>query len=290
MQDQQNQAPRKPRSKWIRLLALIAAIAVIVGSIFVVQVFGKGKESSADSSALLVPTARAEDGRASFKTLKKGGSGAPVRKAQEALAALGYYDGRIDGNFSKAFEEAVIAFQRDFGLTANGQIDWDLYQLITEELPAETAAPASKPTARPQQSAAPPAATPEPEEAFVYFGEEYTDRDHVAAYLHLFGELPPNYITKEDAEALGWVNSRGNLWDVAPGKSIGGDYFGNYERQLPTAKGRKYYECDIDYDLDRDEYRGRRNGKRIVYSNDGLIFYTGDHYETYEEITFEGDR
>ena len=112
----------------------------------------------------------------------------------------------------------------------------------------------------------------------------YTSKDEVAYYLHTYGELPPNYITKNQAQNLGWVSSWGNLWQVAPGKSIGGDNFGNYEGLLPKAQGRKYFECDIDYDLDREKYRGGRNGKRIIFSNDGLIFYTEDHYKTFEEI------
>lgn len=105
---------------------------------------------------------------------------------------------------------------------------------------------------------------------------EYTGKDEVAEYLYLYGHLPSNYITKSEAQDLGWVSSRGNLWKVAPGKSIGGDRFGNREKLLPTAKGRKYFECDIDFD-------GRyRNAKRIVFSNDGLIYYTEDHYESFE--------
>ena len=107
---------------------------------------------------------------------------------------------------------------------------------------------------------------------------EYTSRDEVAAYLHAFGHLPPNYITKREAEALGWDPRAGNLWEVAPGKSIGGSRFGNYEGSLPEADGRKYFECDIDYD------GGSRNAKRIVYSSDGLIFYTEDHYRTFERL------
>ena len=107
---------------------------------------------------------------------------------------------------------------------------------------------------------------------------EYTDKDHVALYIHAFGYLPSNYITKQEAEDLGWVPSKGNLWEVAPGKSIGGSHFGNYEKLLPTKKGRKYYECDIDY-------KGKSRGaKRIIYSNDGLIFYTSDHYESFEQL------
>ena len=100
-------------------------------------------------------------------------------------------------------------------------------------------------------------------------------------YIHLYDKLPSNFITKKEATKLGWVSKEGNLWDVAPGKSIGGDYFGNYEGLLPEANDRDYYECDIDYE------GGRRNGKRIVYSNDGLIYYTNDHYQSFKEITYE---
>jgi hypothetical protein len=106
----------------------------------------------------------------------------------------------------------------------------------------------------------------------------YTSKKEVALYLHTYGHLPNNYITKSEAESLGWDSKKGNLWDVAPGKSIGGSHFGNYEKQLPDAKGRKYSECDIDYD---GTYR---NAKRIIYSNDGLIFYTEDHYKTFEQL------
>ena len=104
----------------------------------------------------------------------------------------------------------------------------------------------------------------------------YTDRDHVALYLHLYGKLPSNFITKKDAQALGW--NGGSLKNYAPGKSIGGDRFGNNEGKLPKKSDRKYYECDIDYN------GGSRNAKRIVYSDDGLIFYTDDHYETFKQL------
>lgn len=106
----------------------------------------------------------------------------------------------------------------------------------------------------------------------------YTSKDEVAAYLHAFGELPSNYITKKEARNLGWDSSEGNLWDVTDQKSIGGDHFGNYDKILPEKKGRKYYECDIDYD------GGYRGPCRLVYSNDGLIYYTEDHYNTFEQL------
>ena len=109
----------------------------------------------------------------------------------------------------------------------------------------------------------------------VVYGQPYSSRDEVAAYLHEYGELPPNYITKSEAQALGWDNALGNLWDVTDRKSIGGDYFGNYENLLPKKKGRTYHECDINF-------KGRSRGpERIVYSNDGLIYYTSDHYNTF---------
>lgn len=104
----------------------------------------------------------------------------------------------------------------------------------------------------------------------------YTSRDEVAEYICLYGHLPDNYITKDEAKKLGWESSEGNLGEVAPGKSIGGDHFGNYEGVLPEKSGRSYTECDIDTD------GGYRGAKRIVFSNDGLIYYTEDHYETFE--------
>ena len=106
----------------------------------------------------------------------------------------------------------------------------------------------------------------------------YTTPEDVAEYIHTFGTLPDNFITKNEAEALGWVSSEGNLWDVADGMSIGGDRFGNYEKLLPDADGRKWTECDVNYT------GGFRGGERIVFSNDGLIFYTNDHYKTFVQL------
>ena len=120
-----------------------------------------------------------------------------------------------------------------------------------------------------------PKAPPKDEEQVAEDGT-YTSKEEVAQYLHLYGHLPDNFITKKEAKALGWVSSEGNLGEVAPGKSIGGDYFGNYEGNLPEKEGRDYHECDIDSD------GGYRGAKRIVYSNDGLIYYTEDHYNTFE--------
>ena len=109
-------------------------------------------------------------------------------------------------------------------------------------------------------------------------GGNYSGRDEVAEYIHVFGTLPQNYMTKKEAEAAGWNRSEGNLWRVTERKSIGGDYFGNREGLLPDADSRRYYECDVNYS------GGYRGPERIVFSNDGLIFYTPDHYESFERI------
>lgn len=108
----------------------------------------------------------------------------------------------------------------------------------------------------------------------------YTTKEDVALYIHLYEELPPNYLTKAEALALGWEAEKGNLWDVSDRMSIGGDRFSNREGLLPDDK--KYFECDIDYQ------GGYRGAKRLVYSDDGWIYYTADHYESFE-LLYEGE-
>lgn len=112
----------------------------------------------------------------------------------------------------------------------------------------------------------------------VVYNEWYSTKEEVAEYIHLYEELPPNYLTKNEARELGWDNEKGNLWEVAEGMSIGGDYFGNREGLLPEEPSRDYYEADINYQ------GGYRNSERIVFSNDGLIYYTDDHYESFEHL------
>lgn len=120
-------------------------------------------------------------------------------------------------------------------------------------------------------------ATAEPQATEVAIDEagSYTTKEDVSLYLYTYGHLPENFITKSEARALGW--SGGGLDDFDYGKCIGGDRFGNNEALLPEANGRKYYECDIDT-LHADD----RGPKRIVFSNDGLIYYSGDHYDSFE--------
>ncbi len=123
------------------------------------------------------------------------------------------------------------------------------------------------------------------DELMVEYLEDYSSPEEVALYLYAFGELPPNFLTKQEARDMGWVASQGNLWDVAPGMSIGGDTFGNREELLPKARGRQYYECDVNYSPDLDH--GRRGPERIVFSNDGLIYYSPSHYADFE-LLYEG--
>ena len=97
-------------------------------------------------------------------------------------------------------------------------------------------------------------------------------------YIKQHRKLPNNYITKDEAQKSGWKTNGNTLSDVCPNKMIGGDIFYNAEGKLPTTYGRIWYEADINYT------QGQRNIERIVYSNDGLIFVTYDHYETFCEI------
>ena len=106
----------------------------------------------------------------------------------------------------------------------------------------------------------------------------YYSRDDVALYLHTYNHLPTNYLTKNEAEALGWNNKEGNLWDVADGCCIGGNKFGNYEGRLPEKSGRTWHECDVNYQ------GGYRGSDRLLYSTDGLIYYTEDHYNTFTQL------
>jgi len=165
-----------------------------------------------------------------------------------------------------------------------------LYEDTADELvllPDKTPAAEEPPAAQETEPPAEPDPAPEPETEAPQEAEEpadnappldpegsYTTKEAVAQYLNYFGELPSNFITKKEARALGW--SGGGLEAYAPGKSIGGDRFGNYEGLLPDAPGREYYECDID-----TMGASSRGAKRIVYSNDGLIYYTDDHYESF---------
>ncbi len=148
--------------------------------------------------------------------------------------------------------------------------------------PEATAPKSETTTSKPEETTSKPettpteGSTPTAEDSPLQIDENgsYTSRDDVALYIHTYGRLPQNFITKKEAQELGW--SGGSLEPYAPGKCIGGSHFGNYEGLLPEKEGRSYTECDIDTLGQKS-----RGAKRIVFSNDGLIYYTDDHYESF---------
>ncbi len=117
-------------------------------------------------------------------------------------------------------------------------------------------------------------------EAYITENVETDQKDEVALYIHLYDHLPSNYMTKKEARKQGWEG--GALSQVIPNKSIGGDYYGNYEGTLPG--DNEYHECDID-----TEGKTSRGAKRIIYSEDGDIWYTEDHYESFELLYGDGE-
>lgn len=134
---------------------------------------------------------------------------------------------------------------------------------------ALTDSPTSAPTATPVRTEKPTAA---PKQTAI------TAPQDIADYIFAHGTLPDNFLTKSEARQLGWDSSQNYVSDVAPGYSIGGDKFGNYEGLLPEASGRKWYEADANYTA------GPRGAERILYSSDGLVYYTNDHYQTFTEL------
>ena len=148
----------------------------------------------------------------------------------------------------------------------------DDYSAVPGESGAPESSAAPEESGRPESSPAPE--TPEPEAAVSEDGE-YSSKDEVALYIHTYGHLPANYITKNEAKKLGWDSSAGNLDQVAPGMSIGGDRFGNYEGILPEGS---YTECDVNYS------GGFRGAERLIFSSDGRIYYTADHYKSFQQL------
>lgn len=152
-----------------------------------------------------------------------------------------------------------------------------IYLFLTFLLALLLSACGPKQSAGQPKTSVPPAQVEETVSAAEELPEDgvYDSKEDVALYLRLYAALPENYITKQEAEKLGWEG--GSLEPYAPGKCIGGNRFGNYEGLLPEKEGRTYQECDIDT-LAADS----RGAKRIVFSNDGLIYYTEDHYNSFE--------
>lgn len=118
---------------------------------------------------------------------------------------------------------------------------------------------------------------------------EYTTKDSVAAYLCKFDKLPSNYVGKNEGKDL-YESSTGNTfskWNFNPwttiGVMIGGDDFNNYasdpdyyHENLPEGE---YYEADVDYS------GSNRGTKRLIYQSGCIIYYTADHYETFDLLS-----
>lgn len=152
----------------------------------------------------------------------------------------------------------------------------DLAAEVLDEIEdASTSVETGETNELPGESTESPQPSESPSDEKIDENGSYTTKEDVALYLYTYGKLPKNFITKDEARALGWEG--GGLDEYAEGKCIGGDFFGNYEGILPKAKGRTYTECDID-----TLGKKSRGAKRIVFSNDGLIYYTEDHYESFE--------
>ena len=171
----------------------------------------------------------------------------------------------------------LLALVMTFGLFACAAMPLETEPL--ESLPVLTEPVETEPAQTEPLETEPPETDPvqtEPEEteALLDIDGWYYSAEDVALYLVTYGELPSNFITKNEARELGWEG--GSVQRYLEGAAIGGDKFGNREGILPKASGRQYYECDIDTDG-----QNSRGAKRIVYSNDGLIYYTEDHYESF---------
>lgn len=107
--------------------------------------------------------------------------------------------------------------------------------------------------------------------------DELTATAVVVFYVKEHRRLPDYYITKNEARQQGWNPAAGNLCDILPGRAIGGDVFSNREGRLPRSKGRRWFEADLNYTC------GNRNADRLLFSNDGLVFITTDHYQTFDQ-------
>lgn len=157
------------------------------------------------------------------------------------------------------------------------EIAGEVVSAMEEEAASEEALPDTQPedTSPPEETQPVTAETESVTEPPIEEDGWFYSKQDVALYIHTYGHLPANFITKAEARELGWEG--GSVEQVAPDYAIGGDVFGNREGLLPEAPGRIYYECDID----THGYHSR-GSRRIVFSNDGLIYYTHDHYESFE--------
>ncbi|MDY4587117.1 MAG: ribonuclease domain-containing protein [Oscillospiraceae bacterium] len=196
-------------------------------------------------------------------------------------ACSGKTTGSSESSAAQSIEQTVPYSSADHEVT---EITSQDSAEITSEVSSE---PTREVTAAPQQETSQPepaasiaeneetTTSEKPDETSAISEDgSYSSRDEVALYIHTYGHLPDNFITKKQARELGWDG--GSVEVYAPGKCIGGDRFGNYEGLLPEKDGRSYTECDID-----TLGKSSRGAKRIIFSNDGLIYYTDDHYASF---------
>lgn len=108
--------------------------------------------------------------------------------------------------------------------------------------------------------------------------DQLTEQQNVVSYMQKYQKLPAFYLTKKEARQAGWDAKKGNLCDVLPGRAIGGDRFSNREKSLPIADNRQWFEADINYRC------GHRGADRLLYSSDGMIFVTHDHYKSFKQV------
>ncbi len=158
--------------------------------------------------------------------------------------------------------------------SADSEAEPDSDSVTNPDAEPETSPATEAPATEPE----PPAPTDAPDSLPETLDPDgsYTTPEDVAAYLYTYGALPDNFLTKKEARNLGWVSAEGNLWEVAPGMSIGGDYFGNFEGLLPEGD---YRECDVNYE------GGFRGSERIIFIEDcSAIYYTDDHYESFTQL------
>lgn len=105
--------------------------------------------------------------------------------------------------------------------------------------------------------------------------DQLTEEKMVIQYVKQNHHLPDYYLTKNEARRQGWNPSKGNLCEVLPGRAIGGDHFSNREKQLP--EGQKYFEADVNY------HCGNRNADRIIFTHEGEVYVTKNHYKSFEK-------
>ena len=167
----------------------------------------------------------------------------------------------------------------DLGVIGGADGPTAIYTAPGPDAPEKVTLPVAP--AEPEEAPGDPGTASGPEEDAPYEEAPAIDEDgsynsveDVSLYLHTYDHLPDNYLTKQEARDLGWTG--GSVEPYAPGCAIGGDRFGNREGLLPSEKGRTYYECDIG-----TVGESSRGAKRIIFSSDGLIYYTEDHYGSF---------